>query len=198
MVAVASQKSESACENRRWERFVPALRRLDAVLAQAVEIARLRFGEEAAGDPYRGLQITPDQVERALATGPGTPLLFREALPDGTGSSEAPSLTLLRDTLGLEDFDLDVVVIALAPELDLRYERLYGYLQDESDRRPRPQPAMPKRRREAGAARAIPAGGAAVAPRVDRACRRSRPGGATAPCSLSSVRWPDPASAARA
>ena len=28
----------------------------------------------------------------------------------------------------LSQFDLDVLLIALAPELDLRYERLYAYL----------------------------------------------------------------------
>lgn len=37
--------------------------------------------------------------------------------------------------LGLEDFDLDALVIALAPELDLRYERLYAYIQDDVTRR---------------------------------------------------------------
>jgi hypothetical protein len=106
------------------------------LLAQAVEIARLRFGEEAASDPYRGLHITQDQVERALAIAPGTPLLFREMPPDGAAEhGETPLLARLRDVLGLEGFDLDVVIIALAPEVDLRYERLYSYLQDDVTRR---------------------------------------------------------------
>ena len=119
-----------------WERLAPALRRLDARLAQAVEIAQQRFGEEATNDPYRGLRITPDHVARALAIAPGTPLPFREAPPDAASiPGEATPLALLRDVLGLEDFDLDVLVIALAPELDLRYERLYAYLQDDVTRR---------------------------------------------------------------
>ena len=96
-------------------------------LAQAVEMARVRFGEEAASDPYRGLRITQEQVESALATPAGTPLLFREEAPDAAARhDEAPALALLRDALELDAFDLDVLVIALAPELDLRYERLYG------------------------------------------------------------------------
>ena len=122
-----------------WEGLAPALRRLDALLTQAVETARVRFGEQAASDPYRGLQITPEEVERVLATPPGTPLLFREGPADpvmGQGAS-APLLAHLRDALGLEPFDLDVLVLvlALAPELDLRYDRLYGYLQDDVTRR---------------------------------------------------------------
>jgi hypothetical protein len=82
VAALASQEPESACEEGEWARFASVLRRLDALLAQAVEIAQLRFGEEAATDPYRGLHITPDQVERALAIAPGTPLLLRAAPPD--------------------------------------------------------------------------------------------------------------------
>jgi AAA+ superfamily predicted ATPase len=38
----------------------------------------------------------------------------------------------LQQTFGLSDFDLDLVVIALAPELDRRYDRLYAYLQDDA------------------------------------------------------------------
>ncbi|WP_143046976.1 ATP-binding protein [Amycolatopsis xylanica] len=35
----------------------------------------------------------------------------------------------------MTDLELDVLLIALAPEADLRYERLYGYLQDDVTRR---------------------------------------------------------------
>jgi AAA+ superfamily predicted ATPase len=38
---------------------------------------------------------------------------------------------------GLSDIDVGVLLVALAPELDLRYERLYAYLQDDvTSRRP--------------------------------------------------------------
>jgi len=36
---------------------------------------------------------------------------------------------------GLSAFDLNILIICLAPELDLRYERLYAYLQDDVTRR---------------------------------------------------------------
>src|ERR1700722_8643014 len=121
--ALASQKPEAVWHDGPWALFAPALRRLDAVLARAVEMARLRFGEEAATDRYRGLHITAEQVERALAIAPGTPLLFREDNEGSmSGPGEAPGLALLSDLLGLDDFELDVIIITLAPELDLRYE----------------------------------------------------------------------------
>ncbi|MDQ4077689.1 MAG: ATP-binding protein [Chloroflexota bacterium] len=41
----------------------------------------------------------------------------------------------LKDALGLDQFELDTLLICLASALDLRYERLYGYLQDDVTRR---------------------------------------------------------------
>ena len=41
----------------------------------------------------------------------------------------------LRRAFGLSSFDLDVCVMALAPEIDLRYQRLYAYLQDDVTRK---------------------------------------------------------------
>jgi AAA+ superfamily predicted ATPase len=53
----------------------------------------------------------------------------------GEGLSPDAPLSWLAASFDLTPFDLDVVVIALAPDLDLRYERLYGYLQDDVTRR---------------------------------------------------------------
>src|SRR6202030_4113259 len=95
------------------------------------------------------------EVERVLATPPGTPLLFRELEPDLTAEpAEAPPLARVRDVLGLEPFDLDVLVLTLAPDIDLRYERLYGYLQDDVTRR-RPTLDLVARLLRAGAAEGL-------------------------------------------
>lgn len=48
---------------------------------------------------------------------------------------QSPTLTWLQRVFDLSLFDLDVMLIALAPELDLRYERLYAYLQDDVTRK---------------------------------------------------------------
>jgi AAA+ superfamily predicted ATPase len=116
----------------------PALRRLDRLIERAVTAAQAAYGPQASGDRYRGLYITRDEVERLLAREPGAPTLR----PDGSESEEAlpepgddSRLVWLALAFGLSLFDLDVILIALAPELDLRYERLYAYLQDDVTRR---------------------------------------------------------------
>ena len=44
-------------------------------------------------------------------------------------------LERLAATFDLDRFDLDTLLICLAPTLDLRYERIYGYLQDDVTRK---------------------------------------------------------------
>ncbi|MEA5627801.1 ATP-binding protein [Nostoc sp. UHCC 0251] len=46
-------------------------------------------------------------------------------------------LAWLQNTFSLSDFDLDILAISLAPELDRHYEKVYAYLQDDmSNKRP--------------------------------------------------------------
>ena len=52
-----------------------AFRRLDLLLAAGVDGARSRYGPEAAGDSYRGLYLTEEQVQRALRRRVGEPLV---------------------------------------------------------------------------------------------------------------------------
>jgi SpoVK/Ycf46/Vps4 family AAA+-type ATPase len=119
--------------------LLPVLRRLDRLLEQAVAAAQRVYGPEAANDRYRGLYISWDEAERLLGREPGAPVLATtrtasvEGLPDAAGG--ASRLGWLEGAFGLSAFDLEVIVLALAPELDLRYERLYAYLQDDVTRR---------------------------------------------------------------
>ncbi|MGH9326209.1 MAG: ATP-binding protein [Terriglobia bacterium] len=46
----------------------------------------------------------------------------------------SPFAWLIRE-FGLTDLEINVVLLALAPELDLRYERIYAYLQDDVTRK---------------------------------------------------------------
>ncbi|TKK89563.1 ATP-binding protein [Herbidospora galbida] len=105
------------------------LERLDVRLAEAVAAARAAYGIEAGRDAFRGLHIGEDEVTRVLRRSPGTS-------PLGPGSAaEVPGLGWLADRYDLSPFELNVLLVALAPEIDLRYERLYGYLQDDVTRR---------------------------------------------------------------
>ncbi|MBL8392588.1 MAG: ATP-binding protein [Candidatus Accumulibacter sp.] len=115
----------------------PALQRLDTMLQAAVAAARLAYGPEAAADPYRGLYTGLGEVEKLLARQPGIPVLQNAApeLPLSESLGEQCRLKRLARAFQLSLFDLDLILVALAPELDLRYERLYAYLQDDVTRR---------------------------------------------------------------
>ena len=120
--------------------LLPLLQRLDHLLTQAVAVAETLYGPEAAKDPYQGLHIDPGTIANSLHRPPGTPLFQVGDIKDIPLMSAVPEdspLVKLQQTYGLSAFDLDLVVIALAPELDRRYEQLYAYLQNDV-RRHRP------------------------------------------------------------
>ncbi len=111
-----------------------ALRRLDARLARAIGTAQIAFGSDAANDHFRGLYVNQNEIEQLLAREPGAPTLPDDELSANL-VNDAPQFRWLAETFQLDPFDLDVMLIALAPELDLRYERLYAYLQDDVTRK---------------------------------------------------------------
>ncbi|MFK7802791.1 MAG: AAA family ATPase [Anaerolineae bacterium] len=55
-----------------------------------------------------------------------------ENLPEG---DPTPRLLYLAQAFGLSRMELDVLLISLAPSMDLRYERLFGYLLDDATRK---------------------------------------------------------------
>jgi hypothetical protein len=116
--------------------LVPALRRLDAAIEPLIRATQAAGGIAAAS--LRGMYVSAEEAARLLARAPATPV-FDARQRNGAGlagpAAAAAPFDLLQQWFALSDFDLDAVVIALAPELDLRYERLYGYLQDDVTRR---------------------------------------------------------------
>jgi AAA+ superfamily predicted ATPase len=119
--------------------LLPALQWLDRLLQQAVIAAQAEYGRDPAGNDYQGLYVSAEAVERLLAREPGAPGLPLANAALGAAFAgqvaQVPRFQELAHTFGLGDFDLAVLLIALAPEVDLRYERLYGYLQDDITRR---------------------------------------------------------------
>lgn len=133
-VAVEEVKVEPAEASSRA--LLAALGRLDMLLRHAVSKAELTYGQNAAGDKFRGLYLSHADAEDLLRREPGTASLSSNEgihLPATDGANS--QLDCLRKAFSLSDFDLNVVCMALAPELDLRYERLYAYLQDDVTRR---------------------------------------------------------------
>jgi ATPase family associated with various cellular activities (AAA) len=106
-----------------------ALARLDVVLERAIRAAEQVHGVALGEDPHRGLYVSPADARRLVGRSPGAPLYA------GGRPASGSSLAGVREAFDLTAFDVDVVLVALAPEVDLRYERLYAYLQDDVTRR---------------------------------------------------------------
>jgi len=143
-MAIAMDPPGVARQATPLDELLPALGRLDRRLALAVERARLVFGPEAASDRFRGLYITETETQALLSREPAAGA-FHAADPDAsadedsTGSrgerSNDSRLAWLARAFTLAPFDVNALVVALAPKLDLRYERLYAFLQDDVTRR---------------------------------------------------------------
>ncbi len=113
----------------------PWLNWLDDRLRLALGIMRGTVGVESMSDAYRGLYVTPEEVDRLLAQPSGSPLfggLEASSFPDAALPAEFGRVAA---ATGLSPFDVAAILIAVAPELDLRYERLYAFLQDDVSRK---------------------------------------------------------------
>jgi SpoVK/Ycf46/Vps4 family AAA+-type ATPase len=135
---VISASKQNATRRTDLSRLLEALQRLNRLLEQACIIAQNVYGPERTTDLFRGLHITHAEVEQLLASPPVTSLLYVEEfrrMPHLVADGENWPLTWLIKQCDLSSFDIDVMIIALAPDIDLRYERLYAYLQDDVSRK---------------------------------------------------------------
>lgn len=97
-------------------------------------------------DPFRGLYITDEEIDRYLSDGPPSPLPpvlaadhLGATVEDAADLAETAGADLrlrrLARSFELSELDVEILLIALAPDLDPRFERLYGYLHDDVTRR---------------------------------------------------------------
>ncbi|WP_045305429.1 ATP-binding protein [Saccharothrix sp. ST-888] len=96
---------------------------------------------EAALDPFQGLYISDDLAPHLLdaPAGPLPPDPAEDRLAAALRAQEdaaaavgaAPPLRRLAEEFCLAPLDLDILLIALAPDADARFERCYGYLNDD-------------------------------------------------------------------
>ena len=116
-------------------RYQAALTRLDARLGR--EIARLRARYQLSLDEFRGLYVSDEQVDRLLAE------TAQDAVAPSADNLAPLTAELARDApwsrlasvFGLSTLEQDLVLLAMASELDLRYEVLYAYLNDDVTRK---------------------------------------------------------------
>ncbi|MDO9712891.1 ATP-binding protein [Paracraurococcus lichenis] len=106
------------------------LERLDALLHR--EILRLRAGYELSLDEFRGLYVSDEQVDALLrARNAGV----REAPPPRVPPEPGSAWARLAEAFALSSAEREVLVLAVAPELDARYETLFAYLNNNVARR---------------------------------------------------------------
>jgi SpoVK/Ycf46/Vps4 family AAA+-type ATPase len=130
-MATRTEPSTAPTPGAAGEELLAALARLDALLAHAVGRAEAEYRQGQRGAPFRGLHVELAEVARLLLRDPGAPVL---GAPEWV-ASPAEALQRLAGELELEPFDVDALIVAIAPDLDLRYERVYAYLQDDMTRR---------------------------------------------------------------
>ncbi|MDA8075799.1 MAG: ATP-binding protein [Actinomycetota bacterium] len=122
--------------------------------------ARRRSMSDPSSDPWPGLYVSDAKVQRLLEVGStfsglsglcdadadaseggdedgsGWMRSEVEAVADAAeAAGERVRLRVLQRRFGIDAVSLGVLVVALAPELDRRYEQLYGYLNDDVTRR---------------------------------------------------------------
>jgi hypothetical protein len=114
---------------RAFSDLVPALRRLDARLACCLTALPDTRGREPGALPDSG------DLLAGLAAPPGTPR-FADARAatdwELVGETEG-ALGRLRTAFRLTEFELDLVLIAVAPDIDLRYAAVFAALDDREE-----------------------------------------------------------------
>ena len=111
-------------------------------------VQRRRADDPDPNDRFRGLYISDGQVDELLApvAGRTTPLEVDGSLAEELRALEAKAdaaeaagadlrLRGLARAFGLDTYDVELLLVVLAPDLDPRFERLYGYLHDDVSRR---------------------------------------------------------------
>ena len=113
-------------------------------------VATRRTTDPAPDDPFRGLYLSDEAVDRLLAT-PRSHLDWsqtaarlescEQAADDAEESGAVLRLRDLAATFALDPVDVDLLLIGIAADVDPRFEAFFGYLNDDVSRR-RPSAAV--------------------------------------------------------
>jgi SpoVK/Ycf46/Vps4 family AAA+-type ATPase len=144
-----------ACEETQNVWFASSIEHVLAELDRIHYLIRARaadLNEHRSDDSLQGLCISASELETLLARTPSEDGAASHRPGDGKelealseniarraeaalGHGVPLRLTRLARLFGLTRFDIDILLIALAPEIDQRYERVYAYLQDDVTRK---------------------------------------------------------------
>jgi len=139
-----------------WRYLQAEFARIDVLIRRVVR--RWVLAGQDPNDDYRGLYVTQLEAQQWIDRPFGVSwgqlidlpseeeVAFQAALTATTQQAEAlaqtlkakgqpPRLLKLAHVFGLDRTALDILLLCLAPAFDTRYERIYGYLQDNVTRR---------------------------------------------------------------
>lgn len=136
------------------QHILAEVERIDVLIRAQVLRARQLH---ATDEHFQGLYVSEQEIDSLLSEPAGLPHWATDAALPSLGHLSAAleematinaqrgaesrrlGVTLRLDELArrfqLSPFALDVLLVCLAPEIDLRYERLFGYLQDDITKR---------------------------------------------------------------
>ncbi len=132
------------------EHLLDEMRRIDQIIN--LHLRRWRAEHSDGADDFQGLYISEDEVDTILQNPPyGLKMDIRpvmelekiEATSREIENKKLESITqgkelrlhILSLLFRLKPFEVDTLLICLAPELELRYEKLYSYLQNDVTRK---------------------------------------------------------------
>ena len=138
------------------EHLTDELKRVDLLIQRALAIAR---DQPQQGQEYRGLLISEPEIDELLKTGEFLSqhwlkqeknqrkldaldrklVALRKKIDERRESTMKAgrrlTLSHLAERFGLSSAEVDLLIVAMAPELEPRYEILYAYLQDDVTRK---------------------------------------------------------------
>jgi ATP-dependent 26S proteasome regulatory subunit len=126
------------------EHITAELQRLDLLLHR--EILRLRATYQLSLDEFRGLYISDEQVNSLIDQSlgyEGEQSIIEELTQRAEALREANAARLhsdlpwqrLANEFSLAPIEQDILLLAIAPEIDLKYETLYAYLNNDITRK---------------------------------------------------------------
>src|SRR6476646_4500222 len=120
-----------------------ALQRLDLLLQR--EILRLRASYQLSLDEFRGLYISDEQVNQLINRavnydGPSSAIdeltdKAESLRADANSHDDASPWHRLVTEFALSSIEQDILLLAVAPEIDLKYETLFAYLNNDITRK---------------------------------------------------------------
>ena len=120
-----------------------ALQRLDLLLQR--EILRLRASYQLSLDEFRGLYISDEQVNQLINRavnydGPSSAIdeltdKAESLRADSNSHDDASPWQRLVTEFALSSIEQDILLLAIAPEIDLKYETLFAYLNNDVTRK---------------------------------------------------------------